>query len=730
MKEKLTSDRLTGLPQMTMFACALLVVMATAFAQPNPAKQKIDSLLRVAGNAHLADTLRANAYLHASDLLLKERDPNGHGVLRQSLNFSDSLGYTKGKGFAHYNFGYYYRFINLNYAKAEENFIKAYAIFKELGLLNEYGTTCIHLGIIHQGQRRIHNALEYYLEASKVLEGETNQKNAGLGYELIADVYGLKGDYDNALLYYQKAIKRFEQNKRYPLLREAYLNLANFHITNKQAEEAENILSYYNGIRDEKATPNHRLQVAYLHSRGRLFHLLNQCDKALLKFDSAWHLAGQYKIPLGLDFFVDKASCYFHLHRYAKAGQVLVEARALPAVYRMPELQRDALSLQAMIYEATGKPILALREYKKYVSISDSLQKVFNTLNLKDLEYKLETERKEKENAMLKLDLEIQHQKIKTQNLLLVSGVVIIVLGLLCMVVLLTSRAQIRKKNVLLSDQNKEIQAQNEEIIAQHEEISAQAEELRYKNEFLELQNERLEETNHEKDGLMSIVAHDLRAPLNRTKGLASLLRTRQFAAEDIEIVDKILRVSDDGIRLIKDILDVNAIQHDSNILKYNAVNLKAFLLDEIIKPLHESASKKSIQLITAIDDRIELLIDTLSLKRIFDNLISNAIKFSPPQTRVIVRATLSHDCVFVGVQDQGPGISAEDQRKMFRKFQRLSARPTGGEHSTGLGLSIVKSLVEKLKGEITVESDLDAGTEFIVKLPRQNMVPLSKMVS
>ena len=74
---------------------------------------------------------------------------------------------------------------------------------------------------------------------------------------------------------------------------------------------------------------------------------------------------------------------------------------------------------------------------------------------------------------------------------------------------------------------------------------------------------------------------------------------------------------------------------------------------------------------------------------------------------------------VSIAIKDEGPGISAEDQQKMFRKFQRLSARPTGGEHSSGLGLSIVKKLVEQMQGEIVLESTEGQGSTFTVYFPR-----------
>jgi signal transduction histidine kinase len=101
----------------------------------------------------------------------------------------------------------------------------------------------------------------------------------------------------------------------------------------------------------------------------------------------------------------------------------------------------------------------------------------------------------------------------------------------------------------------------------------------------------------------------------------------------------------------------------------------------------------------------------------VLDNLISNAIKYSPPGREVFVRVSRSTASARIEVQDQGPGLTAEDQRKLFGKFARLSARPTGNESSTGLGLAITKRLVDAMGGRIWCESSPGQGATFFVEL-------------
>ena len=100
------------------------------------------------------------------------------------------------------------------------------------------------------------------------------------------------------------------------------------------------------------------------------------------------------------------------------------------------------------------------------------------------------------------------------------------------------------------------------------------------------------------------------------------------------------------------------------------------------------------------------------------DNLVSNALKYSPPTSTVRLQIFAEAGCVVVSVQDEGPGINQEDQKKLFQKFTRLSARPTGGESSTGLGLSIVKRLAEAMSGAVQCQSALGFGATFTLRLP------------
>ena len=114
----------------------------------------------------------------------------------------------------------------------------------------------------------------------------------------------------------------------------------------------------------------------------------------------------------------------------------------------------------------------------------------------------------------------------------------------------------------------------------------------------------------------------------------------------------------------------------------------------------------------------VQVVADVRFLKEILDNLIANAVKFSPPGRQVTVSCASESGWIHCSVADQGPGFTEEDRKRLYARFVRLSASPTAGEKSTGLGLSIVKQMIDAMNGEVRVDSELARGSVFHVQLP------------
>jgi signal transduction histidine kinase len=167
---------------------------------------------------------------------------------------------------------------------------------------------------------------------------------------------------------------------------------------------------------------------------------------------------------------------------------------------------------------------------------------------------------------------------------------------------------------------------------------------------------------------------------------------------------------------MIAKILDVEAIESRKLNLKMERVNLSE-VLTSVADRYVGDAAKKNIKIHRNIAAEVFVQADKNYAEQVLENLVSNAIKFSPFDLNVHINLSKSNGKSICEVKDQGPGLSEDDKKKLFGKYQKLSARPTGNEISTGLGLSIVKKFVEAMNGEIWCESELGHGASFFVNL-------------
>ncbi len=262
---------------------------------------------------------------------------------------------------------------------------------------------------------------------------------------------------------------------------------------------------------------------------------------------------------------------------------------------------------------------------------------------------------------------------------------------------LLRARMKLKQKNLVISLQGKEIEKQLRE---------------------LEQSSEQMKELVQEKQQIIGIVSHDLKGPFNRIFALIHLmnLSTENLTEDQLDYLNKIHQISADGLSMVRNLLDNRMMEDIGFDLAHEKINL-ATLLGSMIKNYQVLAEKKGIHFYFESPPQVILLSDKVYLTRAFENLISNALKFSRSGENVSVSITENAEKILVSIRDEGPGISEADQSKLYQKLQRLSARPTGGESSTGLGLWIVKTIIDKMEGSIECKSVEGKGTTFTVTL-------------
>jgi len=234
--------------------------------------------------------------------------------------------------------------------------------------------------------------------------------------------------------------------------------------------------------------------------------------------------------------------------------------------------------------------------------------------------------------------------------------------------------------------------------------------------------SDELKQLAEDRDELLGILTHDLKNHLGGMDMSAQLLRDRAEAQADPKLrlmAENISQSSSQMLAFVKEFLANASADHGLD-LKTEPVNLSG-AATRAVQQHQEAAKRKQLVLKVVLPPNgMFVQADGAALNQVLDNLLSNAIKFSPPgkQIRLTVCPPGAR-YVECQVQDEGPGFSENDKTRMFRRYGRLSARPTGGEPSTGLGLSIVKKLVLAMQGELACESTPGNGATFAFRLPR-----------
>jgi len=242
------------------------------------------------------------------------------------------------------------------------------------------------------------------------------------------------------------------------------------------------------------------------------------------------------------------------------------------------------------------------------------------------------------------------------------------------------------------------------------------------RTEELQEKNAALEAMNVLKNEFLGIAAHDLRSPIGNIQSLAELLLEShgEISHEECrEVAEMIHKLSRGMVSLLNDLLDITTIESGKIDLQPVPVCIKPYIAD--IQRYHQRlAAHKYIQLVAEVAEPIPAIcFDQERIRQVLNNLLSNAIKFSPTHTRVRLTVVPTPQGVEFSVIDQGQGIRLEEQSRLFGAFQRTSAKPTAGEPSTGLGLSICKKIVELHGGTIGVESTVGHGSRFFFILPK-----------
>lgn len=488
--------------------------------------------------------------------------------------------------------------------------------------------------------------------------------------------------------------------------------LNNLGVSYQNRQILDTALQYFIRAREIATQISNTLVLAIvMGNTGDVYREQHNFSKALEEYRQSLALHTKLSNTSGIVYILQAiAQTYGKQGNAAEAEKTALQALKLSEERHNIEWIRDSYEVLAIVADSAAQYKQALRYYKLYKQWNDSVFTEQSAQKLATEQTRYETEKKDREIEHLTTETKYQQRLLYS----LAGGIVLAFTSL----VLVFSRYSIKKRSEV------QLLAQQTMLEEQAQEIELTNTQLQQVNTDLQDSNDKLHEANIFKTRILSVAAHDLKNPLSSIYYTTSLLRSyhdKLSPQQQQEKLQSILTVSDRMVRLISDILDGAAAETNTITLHYQEVFVTE-LLELIIQEQLPHIEKKHQQCERELSNQnLIVYADYQRLWQIFENLLSNAVKYSPLESKITIRCFQQHSVVRVEVEDEGPGITQEDQTKMFQFFQRLSAQPTGGENSTGIGLAIVKKIVELHGGRVWVQSNPESGVvgaTFIVELP------------
>ncbi len=526
-------------------------------------------------------------------------------------------------------------------------------------------------------------ALGYLAMALRIHQDDRDPARTAKISNLMSRIHLKERDYGNARFFSEMAID--QANKSHTLLEisQAYLNISNLYKQKRKYKPALKFHTLFNVYHDslmmDKIQEKNDMLRKEEADRKKHF-IINKTEQMVL--DEEFDSLNYTRIRLEAE----------------KRGQELQILRA------DRELQGFALANEQLMREKAIQALLLAQEQLENSFRNNKILILESDKRLHEMQLRhLALEEKERLNTirLLEKDKALSDLMLSKEQTLghLYAGIIVLIT--LILLLSLNSYRLAKRANRKLALQNTHIEKQSA---------------------HLKSANEALKELNKEKSHLVSIVAHDLRNPLAVAMNLTAFLKRKaeNLSSEQLESIDITHRSLRRMNEMVVKILDLRAIESNHVNISIEPVDVGS-TLRLAVSNYREEASKKNICLETHIPETGAMAqADANYLLQVFENLVSNALKFSYPGQRVWASVSTHGGQVYAEVCDQGPGIAPGDMPKMFGKYQKLTARPTGGEQSMGIGLSIVKKYVEAMNGKVWCNSEPGRGAVFTVAFPQQ----------
>jgi signal transduction histidine kinase len=572
---------------------------------------------------------------------------------------------------------------------------EAIQIADSLGREDQVAGLRMNLASVYSSMGEEVEALRNFYDALVFAEDTKDSVLIAITSNNIGNLFNEMEDYEQAEFYLDKSEEISRDIGHQVNLRRVFVNKGNLYSGQGRYDLAEEY--YTEGLNLAEAANDRLAEVRIYYNLARMEAQRGDFARAEEIFQFTLEesvrlgsIEGQYNSAISLGDLEAERNNYGGAARWYARAQSIAEERGYNG------FQTESYSKLYEIYKSAGNTTQALQWLERLNELEDSLATEEKLRLQAEYETLFNMRTREQQAEIIEARQQEIQARVNLQQWLIVFA---FSLGGFLMVVAFV----LVRSNRKVKDVNSELEESNEKI--------------REVNKTVKEQNDELEQVNQVKNKLFAIIAHDLRSPLSSLQSLIYLIREHDLSkSERNNILDSLDQNIQDNSNMMDNLLawakaQMNGVQ----------LNKRVFKLAEASKAVTEQirfqAENKGISIETKVVDNLTVKADYDIVKLVLRNLIANAIKFSKENDTITIRAGKSEEYAEVQIIDEGMGIKAEDQSKLFGN-EHFTTRGTKNEKGSGLGLNLSKEYIEEHGGNLWFESEYKVGTTFFFTLP------------
>jgi signal transduction histidine kinase len=627
---------------------------------------------------------------------------------KEALALSKKLNYPFGHASALNQMGLVHKSL-ANFDSAMIYYNKALVMFDSLKIDSEKASVLNRMGNVYKRFGEFDKSIECFMISLKIYQNQGDSVQITSILNNLGVLYYDMGYYEKALEYQLLNLEISKRLKNTPRLHTTLMNIGNIY---KEEGNAFQAITYYQeALSYLEKSKNKYDKMLLMHNLGVVYEKINKLNEAKQYYNRAITLEKEISEKEMLVYSLQGLGNVFVKQGDYNTGiRYLEESYALANQIKDVRKQHRLSSNLYRVYEKRGNYKKAFNYLKEFGVFEDSIYNLEKKKQFIELEQKYESEKRLHQISILEKEKEIQQlelakaeqdskKRMLQRNIIIIAAISIVAF----LVYMIYENRRREKLNVVLKKQNNHIRQQRTQIVKQ---------------------NEELLEANNTKDKLFQIIAHDLRSPLVSIDSLTQLIPfwIEEQDFNSLQKLSKSLEVSISNLlSLIDNLLNWALSQQGKFPFKPETLNL-ADISKEIMEIYKPIAEFKKIHITCEMCENAFVDADRNMVSAILRNLLNNAIKFTPENGKITVGSTIENEIAHIWVEDNGVGLSTENQKKIF-EIANGSTNGTKGETGKGLGLFFCKEFVTLNNGDIFIDSEINKGTKITFTLPARNIL-------